>query len=126
MRLASSWSSALALGPAISHASSSTSCEDTGSERTGRLSPWRCAFLVERALPAAVFGPVLACALARFALILRSLVTRHSFLRPIACHRWLEFRHARAGARSPAACERAWPDGGRSRAKQRCETTPSP
>src|SRR5262245_986976 len=99
------------------HASSSTSCEDTGSERTGRLNPWRRAFLVERALPSAVFGPVLACALVRFALILRSLVKLHSFLRPIACHRRLEYQRARAGARSPAACWQALPDDGRSRAK---------
>ena len=40
----------------------------------GRLSPWRSAFLAVRARPLSVFGPVLACAFARLALILWSLV----------------------------------------------------
>jgi hypothetical protein len=43
-------------------------------EQTGRLSAWRSAFLAARARPLAVFGPVLACAFARLALILWSLV----------------------------------------------------
>ena len=45
-----------------------------GSEQTGRLNPWRSAFRAARARPRAVFGPVLARAFARLALILRSLV----------------------------------------------------
>ena len=46
-----------------------------GSEETDTLKPWRSAFRAVRARPCAVFGPVLARALARFALILRALDT---------------------------------------------------
>src|SRR5271166_6958550 len=45
-----------------------------GSEQTGRLGPWRSAFSEARARPGVVFGPVLARAFARLALILRALV----------------------------------------------------
>src|SRR5262249_24785243 len=48
-----------------------------------RLKPWRKAFLVERARPCWVFGPVLARAFARLVLILRSLV-KGSF--PLSWH----------------------------------------
>jgi hypothetical protein len=48
-------------------------------EQTGRLSAWRSAFLAARARPSAVFGPVLACAFARLALILWSLVKPRFF-----------------------------------------------
>jgi hypothetical protein len=58
-RRASSWISGPASAPAIWRASAATSCESIGSERTGR------SFLAERALPPAVFGPVLDRALAR-------------------------------------------------------------
>ena len=62
--------------------------DNPGSESTGRLSAWRSEFRAERALPCLVFGPVLARALARFALILRMLVTPHFFL-------WLESSRSR-------------------------------
>ena len=47
-----------------------------------RLNPWRSAFRAARARPRAVFGPVLARAFTRLALILRSLVKPHFFLWP--------------------------------------------
>ena len=55
-RRASSMVSALAPGPAISRASVSTSSDNAGLEQTGRLSPWRSAFLAARARPWAVSG----------------------------------------------------------------------
>ena len=57
-----------------------TSSDKAGSEQTGRLNPWRNAFRAARARPRAVFGPVLARAFARLALILRSLVKPRFFL----------------------------------------------
>lgn len=46
----------------------------------GRLKPWRKWFRATRARPCAVFGPVLARAFSRLALILRSLVKQHLFV----------------------------------------------
>src|SRR5207244_12441428 len=66
--------SAISSYPAISRASASTSSDQVGSEQTGRLKSCRRAFRAERVRPCAVFGPALACALARLARILRSLV----------------------------------------------------
>jgi hypothetical protein len=73
---ASSWISRLASGPAISRASASTSSENLGYDRIGILSPCRRAFLAERALPPAVFGPVQR-AFGEFDFILRALLTAH-------------------------------------------------
>jgi hypothetical protein len=42
--------------------------------RSGRLRPWRSAFLAERAPPCTVFGPVLVSAFVRFVMTLRALV----------------------------------------------------
>jgi hypothetical protein len=91
-RRASSWISAAASGPAISRASTSTSSDKAGSEWMGRLSPWRSALRAERAREFAVFGPVLARALARFAAILRALVTTRCSGRWIL-RRWFDSRH---------------------------------
>src|SRR5262249_54957646 len=97
-------------------ASAATSRESVGSERTGRLSPWRSRFLADRALPLAVFGPVLNRALARFDQNWRVLVIRPGL--ELACFLSREAdRHSpvperpgviffpafRDGARSPAA-----------------------
>jgi hypothetical protein len=57
-RRASSWVATLAPGPAISPASVSTSSDEAGMERAGRLSPWRSAFLAARAPPRVVCVPV--------------------------------------------------------------------
>jgi hypothetical protein len=77
IRRASSRISEVAPAPAISRASGSTCSDKAGLKRTGRLSPWRRAFLAEWALPGAVFGPVLARAFARFAFVLPTLIMRH-------------------------------------------------
>src|SRR6516164_3080708 len=82
MRRANCCFSTLASVPTISRASASTSSDKNGSEETGKLNAWRSAFRVACERPRAVFGPVLARALARLALILRSLVTRRSLLPP--------------------------------------------
>jgi hypothetical protein len=47
-------------------------------EQTDTLKAWRSAFRAVRARPSAVFGPVLARALARFASILRVLTQDRS------------------------------------------------
>src|SRR6476619_6812575 len=108
-----------ARGPEISRASVSTSSDNARLEQTGRLSAWRSAFLAARARPSAVFGPVLACAFARLALILWSLVKRRFFLR-LASARSLQTRRPRFLARSVAAFRRGPPDAARSRAGWRC------
>src|SRR6516164_3653255 len=82
MRWANCCFSTLASVPTISRASASTSSDKNGSEETGKLNAWRSAFRVACERPRAVFGPVLARALARLALILRSLVTWRSLLPP--------------------------------------------
>src|SRR3954463_13070346 len=91
--------SALALAPAISRVSVSTSSDNAGLEQTGRLSAWRSEFLAARARPWAVLGPELARAFARLALILRSLVKPRFFLR-LASSRSLQTRRPRFLARS--------------------------
>src|ERR1700738_1801810 len=48
----------------------------SGSSAAATLRPWRSAFCLTRALPAALRGPVLRRALARLAARLRSVVTR--------------------------------------------------
>src|SRR5262249_24480506 len=117
---AQSWVSALASGPAISRASVSTSSDNAGLEQTGRLSAWRREFLAARARPSAVFGPVLACAFARLALILWSLVKPRFFL-GLASSRSLQIRRPQFLARSVAAFRRGPPDAARSRAGWRCD-----
>src|SRR5215467_166987 len=82
MRSANSCNSALASVPAISRASTCSASDKTGSKEAGRLKPWRSAFRAACERPGAVFGPVLARALARLALTLRSLVTQRSLLPP--------------------------------------------
>src|SRR5262249_60966977 len=77
IRRASSRISGVAPAPAMSRATGATSSDKAGLERTGRLSPWRRAFLAEWALPQAAFGPVLARAFARFAFVLPALIMRH-------------------------------------------------
>src|SRR5262249_2729608 len=93
--------------------------DNAGLEQTGRLSPWRSAFLAARARPSAVFGPVLASAFARLALILWSLVKPRFFL-GLASSRSLQIRCPRFPARSVAAIGRGLPDAARSRAGWRC------
>ena len=58
-----------------------------GIGKNGETEPVATSVSGRAALPSAVFGPVLARALARLALILRSLVTLHCSLRPISGHR---------------------------------------
>ena len=58
----------------MARARASTSPEQEGLQSAARLKPWRRAFCAARALPAAVRGPVLACALRRLASSLRALV----------------------------------------------------
>jgi len=55
-------------------------------DRAARGRERRSAFLAERALPLAVFGPVLDRAFARFALIFRALVISH-FPDQLVCFR---------------------------------------
>ena len=55
------------LAPAISCANNSMSRACFGSAVIGMLKPWRQAFLLARALPCAVFGPLLARPLLRLA-----------------------------------------------------------
>src|SRR5262249_2573140 len=110
--------SALAWGPAIARASVSTSSDKVGSEQTGKLNPWRRAFRQARARPCAVFGPVLARAFARLALILRSLVKLH-LLSWLASSRSLLTRGPRSLARAVATFRRGPPDADRSRADWR-------
>src|SRR5580704_3776173 len=59
----------------MARASLVTSSVSSGSSATATLRPWRSAFCLTRALPAAVRGPVLRRALRRFAARLRSVVT---------------------------------------------------
>src|SRR5580704_12894270 len=60
----------------MARASLVTSAVSSGSSATATLRPWRSAFCLTRALPAAVRGPVLRRALTRLAARLRSVVTR--------------------------------------------------
>jgi hypothetical protein len=103
-------------GPAISRASAST--YKNGSEHTGRLNPWRNAFRAARARPRAVFGPVLARAFARLALILRLLVKPRSSL--WSAPRSLQTRRPRSLGRSVAAFRQRAPDAVRSRSGHHC------
>jgi hypothetical protein len=64
---------AIGASPAICRANTPTSSDNAGSEMTGRLKPCRRAFCAACALPRSVFGPVLACAFARFELLFRPL-----------------------------------------------------
>src|SRR6516162_5725613 len=79
---ASSCISASAFVPIIFRVSFSTSADKAGSKETDRLKAWRSALRAACERPCVVFGPVLARALARLALILRSLVTRRSLFPP--------------------------------------------
>src|SRR5262249_28839075 len=92
-------------------------------EQTGTLRAWRSAFLGARARPRVVCGPVLARALARLALILRSLVKPRFFLRLAAARaltRRPQSRRSRSLARAVAAFRRRPHDARRSRAERRC------
>src|SRR5262249_4693614 len=71
---ANSWVSALAPGLAIR------------AQAFGKLNPWRRAFGAVRVRPRAVFGPVLARAFLRLALILRSLVMPHFLFSSFGWH----------------------------------------
>src|SRR5262249_60869042 len=92
-------------------------------EQTGRLSAWRSAFLAARLRPPVVRGPVLARALARLALIFRSLVKPRFFLR-LAAARALTRRPRSHRPQSRARCVAAFRRGPRgadqSRAGRRC------
>src|SRR5438094_872396 len=75
IRRASSWSCGPASGPAIWRASVAAGSDSAGSEKMGRLRPWRSAFRADRAFPSAVLGPVLKRTLVRSGLPLRAVVT---------------------------------------------------
>ena len=70
MRRASSWISGWGSVPAISRASASASSDKVGTELMERVNAWRSPFRATTARPRVVFGPALARAFTRLALIL--------------------------------------------------------